>query len=75
METVEIGQTVSLPHGEPVKVEFVYDHAKSGFYASRENKPVRLHSVASQAFNHSQKILRKYSQKIFSENIDMPSDR
>ena len=25
METVEVGQIVRLPHGEPVKVEIVYD--------------------------------------------------
>lgn len=63
METVEVGQIVRLPHGEPVKVEFVYDDGQ-----------VRLRRI--QGDLASTIALCSISRlQPFSENMDRASDR
>ena len=63
METLEIGQTVRLPHGEPVTVEFVYNDGQ-----------VRLLRIAGEQAG-TIALCSLLSLRPFSEDIDMPSDR
>ena len=61
METVEAGQMVRLPHGEPVRVEFVYDDGQ-----------VRLRRIEGEQAG-TIALCSLSSLQPFSENMDMPS--